>query len=164
MQITNDPEFANSWAERKVLAAGLQDLGVSVQWVPVSRKPGDKKGSTRKSRHRISLLQLATKDEVLIMQMAHMQPSRVPDMVKEILSDRNVVKHGFRLLDSAIKIERDWDVRISPRVECSEYASSLRYLSKDACEVCASVTTSFKACQAGPASLFIGKVAGVHVD
>lgn len=169
IQVTNDADFANSWVTRNVKASAETDLGVSIQWVPVSKEAKGKRGGIRKSRHRISLMQLATADEVLILQLAHLQPSKMPSLVAEVMQllifsssflhfrsdvgsrlpstaldlkfspqvmgNSSVVKHGFRMLDDAIKVERDWGTRITSRVDSCEYAASLGYKAKDVCEV-----------------------------
>jgi hypothetical protein len=83
-QVTNDPDFANSWVERNIESAGETELGVSIQWVPVSKQTKGKRGGTRKSRHRISLVQIATDQEVLVLQLAHMQPSKMPSLVASV--------------------------------------------------------------------------------
>ena len=82
--MTNDAAFANSWVEKNIDQAGETELGVSVQWVPVSSQARGKRGGQRKSRHRISLMQLATSDEVLVLQMAHLKPAKVPNLVAEV--------------------------------------------------------------------------------
>ena len=46
-----------------------------------------------------------------------------------------MIKHGPRMLENAIKIERDWATRITPRVDCLEYASAMGYKSNHIMEV-----------------------------
>jgi hypothetical protein len=91
LQVTNDADFANSWVKSKVVQGGETNLGVSVQWVPVSRRQMGKGGGTRRGRHRISLMQLATSKDVLILQLAHMRPSKIPSLVAQVCNslDRN---------------------------------------------------------------------------
>ena len=78
-------------------------LGLDIEWKPMFTKG--------KPQNRASLLQLASDDEVLLVQLFSVE--LVTDGLKAVLEDENVRKVGVGIAGDATKMRKDWGIVIN---------------------------------------------------
>ena len=119
--VTNSALFVNAWLRANVVDAGLATVGVSVEWNSGARVKGGQ-------RHRISILQIATPEAVLVVQLALLRPASLPDLLRDVLEDVNVRKVGNAILTDAVKLAKDWGVQLRGRVDAYKRAGEFGYI------------------------------------
>ena len=119
--VTNSALFVNAWLRANVVDAGLATVGVSVEWNSGARVKGGQ-------RHRISILQIATPEAVLVVQLALLRPASLPELLRDVLEDVNVRKVGNAILTDAVKLAKDWGVQLRGRVDAYKRAGEFGYI------------------------------------
>lgn len=110
------------WIEQQVSnsdqkADASSAVGFDVEW-----KPHSKVGQ----RHRISLVQLARPDSVLLVQLHRYQGS-VPKVLSSLIGSKDIVKAGVGVLDDLKRIEEDHGLDVSEAAFVDLGAVSKRY-------------------------------------
>ena len=107
-----------------VIDAGENTIGLAVQW-----NQGGRAGA---ERGRIALVQIAVGGAALVVQMALLQNPRMPELLRSVLADARIRKVGSAALSDALKLEKDWGVKVLGRVDACEAAAALDYVIPDA--------------------------------
>lgn len=92
-------------------------VGFDVEW-----KPHSKVGQ----RHRISLVQIARPDSVLLVQL-HRHKGKVPNALSSLIRSKDIVKAGVGVLDDLKRIEEDHGLDVSEAAFVDLGAVSKRY-------------------------------------
>lgn len=121
IQVSNSAQFVDSWVRMNVLDVALQTIGVSVECNSGVRVKGGQ-------RHRISVIQIATPTSVLVVRLSQLQPLKFPPLLRKILGDPAVRKVGNQVLKDAVKLAKDWGVRVLGRVDAYQRAAEFGYI------------------------------------
>ena len=123
MQVTNSPQFIESWLRKHVIDAGETTIGLAVQW--------NDRGSAGAERGRIALVQIAVGSSALIIQMAFLPTPRLPELLRSVLADSRIRKVSAAALPDALKLQRDWAVKVIGRVDAVDAAAALDYVNPE---------------------------------
>jgi hypothetical protein len=123
MQVTNSPQFIESWLRKHVIDTGETSIGLAVQWNDRGRAGAD--------RGRIALVQVAVGGAALIIQMAFLPTPRLPELLRSILTDTRIRKVAAAALPNALKLQKDWGVKVIGRVDAIDAAASLDYVDSE---------------------------------
>lgn len=119
ISVTNSGDFVDSWLRQHVIDAGLDAVGLAVEWN--ARTP-------RGERHRISLIQVSTRTHALLVQMSQLRPPKAPELLRQVLSDPVIRKvGGGSVLYDSVKLEKDWGLEVLGRINVCELAELLGY-------------------------------------
>ena len=109
IQAAHTPEQTNEWIQKYVLNLHVKELGYDLEYKPNFVKGGKER--------KTSLLQISAGDEVLLVQLLHMNPRQVPSLLKEVLLDRSIRKAGVGIYGDIKKFYHDWNVRTEGAVD-----------------------------------------------
>jgi hypothetical protein len=116
IQIANTPAKADAWIQKFVIDRKVKELGFDIEW-----KPNWQRGQAER---KASLLQLAARDEVLLVQMIHLKPAATPPLLAQVLCDARIRKAGVGILQDAKKMAKDWKSPVEGLVDISDELKS----------------------------------------
>ncbi|KAG8841070.1 hypothetical protein FRC20_005257, partial [Serendipita sp. 405] len=108
---------SSSQAAERVLLSGASLVGFDLEWKPM-RSP--------KEYNRVSLVQIATETEVLLVQLSG--GGRVhdfPPALKTLLESPSIMKVGAGIDGDVDKLQRDWCVQVQNYLDLADMARSL---------------------------------------
>jgi hypothetical protein len=108
-------EEVDVWLRAHVLAPGVTCVGVDLEWRPTF-------GRTE-APSRVALVQVAARDECLLVPLLHMRPPGVPALLRQVLSDSSIRKVGVGVCGDAVRLRRDWAADIIARVDLATAAA-----------------------------------------
>lgn len=106
----------NLWVQQHVLNKNIGIIGLDIEWKPVFSK------HARQSR--TSVLQIAAKDEVLVISLLNMSTSDIPSTLKHVLESPSIQKIGVGIKDDADKMRQHWNTKVENAIDLASIISN----------------------------------------
>lgn len=110
---TRKKEKSSQLAER-LLVNGVKVVGFDLEWKPMHNA---------QQYNRVSLVQIASDDEVLLIQLDG--STKFPAAVKTLLESPHILKVGAGIEGDVAKLKKDWDVDIRCYLDLADYARAV---------------------------------------